>query len=153
MFMGASPFGMPPPFGPRPPHCHDEAPRADVLKEEHQFTLIADLPGFTKRDVDVKIADNKLTIKGKLPERNAAEAERIIEERHAFTSFDRTFRLWDDVDVSKITAKLEHGVLRVVMPRKEGPKPQDIPVDSSDDEFVAVDEEGDKEGGAGPSNA
>ena len=45
----------------------------------------------------------------------------------------------------------EHGVLRVVMPRKEGPKPQDIPVDSSDDEFVAVNE--DNAGGAGPSNA
>lgn len=143
------PHGPPPPFGPRPPHCHDEVPRVDVLKEEQQFTLIADLPGFTKKDVDVKIADNKLTIKGKLPGRNAAEAEEVIGERHAFTSFDRTFRLWDDIDASKITAKLEHGVLRIVMPRKEGAKPQDIPVDSSDDEYVAVDE-GDN---GGPSTA
>lgn len=54
----------------------------------------------------MQIADNKLTIKGKLPGRTAAEAEEVIRERHAFTSFDRTFRLWDDIDASKITAKL-----------------------------------------------
>jgi HSP20 family molecular chaperone IbpA len=54
----------------------------------------------------LQIADNKLTIKGKLPGRAAAEAEEVIGERHAFTSFDRTFRLWDDIDASKITAKL-----------------------------------------------
>lgn len=36
--------------------CAAEVPRVDVLKEEHQFTLIADLPGFTKKDVDVKVS-------------------------------------------------------------------------------------------------
>lgn len=46
----------------------------------------------------------------------------------------------------------EHGVLRIVMPCKEGSKPQDIPVDSSDDEYVAVDE-GDNGGNGGPSTA
>lgn len=54
----------------------------------------------------LQIAENKLTIKGKLPGRTASDAEEVIGERHAFTSFDRTFRLWDDIDASKITAKL-----------------------------------------------
>ena len=37
--------------------CAAEVPRVDVLKEEQQFTLIADLPGFTKKDVDVKVSN------------------------------------------------------------------------------------------------
>lgn len=68
-------------------------------------------------DLCLQIADSKLTIRGKLPERAVAEAEEVIGERHAFTSFDRTFRLWDGIETSEITAKLvRYAVVFVPLP-------------------------------------
>lgn len=145
--------GPPHGHGPHGRHCGPPgSPPVTIVDEKDKFVVYADVPGFAKADVKVMVADKKLTIKGELADKPAGDAHTVLAERRPMTSFDRSFQLADDIDAAKITAKLEHGLLRVVLPRKAGAAPKDVPVgagSSDEEDFVAVDE-GQEGAGANP---
>ena len=94
-------------------------PAVDVIEEDDRYLLKADLPGVDAKDIDIVFEDNALTIKGERTENNESEKNgyKRIERRHG--SFERTFSLPDDVDADNITAKNQHGVLEVRIPKQE----------------------------------
>lgn len=93
------------------------APAVDVAEKNKHYEITAELPGISPADVEVKLSNGILTIKGeKKEEKQESESDYVLSERH-YGSFVRSFRLPDDVAADKIEAQFTNGVLSVRMPR------------------------------------
>jgi len=92
-------------------------PAIDVNEDDKQYTLVADIPGLSEKDVEIKIDDQLLTISNKQSEESESKKEGfVIRERYA-RSFSRSFTLPNDVNVDGISASSAEGVLTVVLPK------------------------------------
>lgn len=93
-------------------------PELDVHDNGKQITIEADLPGVEEKDVAVTLTNGILTIKGeKRTQREKKEASYYMAER-SYGSFERSLRLPDTIDDSKLEAKFDKGVLRIVAPKR-----------------------------------
>jgi len=89
-------------------------PLCDVIDKENEFVLRVDLPGFSKKDVDVEIGESYVIIKA---ERKEEEKGRfLVKERMA--SFYRRIEFPYELDATKAKAKLRNGVLEINIPKK-----------------------------------
>ncbi len=96
-------------------------PKVDLAESDAALTLTADLPGMAATDITLTVADNVLTLSG---ERKAESAQtdhryRVVERSHG--RFTRSFQLPDRVEVDRITASFDKGVLTVTLPKTEPP--------------------------------
>jgi len=104
------------------------SPLIDIVVENDNVIVNADLPGLTKDDVNVMLQDNYLTIKGeKKHEVEQKEANYFLSER-VHGSFMRTIELPMAVDAKKIDARFKDGVLHVTLPKTENARPKQIEV-------------------------
>jgi len=89
----------------------------DVNETETEFFLSADMPGLDKKDVSVDIHDGVITIKGErdIDNEKSTDGYRIRERQ--LGSFNRSFRLPDNVNEDKVSAKFKNGVLTVTLPK------------------------------------
>jgi HSP20 family protein len=93
-------------------------PELDVRESSDSITIEVELPGVEEKDVTVTLANGVLTIKGeKKQEKEEKSASYYITER-SFDSFQRSLRLPDTVDDSKVAARFEKGVLKVTAAKK-----------------------------------
>jgi len=95
------------------------APAVDVIEEQDSYVLKADLPGVERQDIEIVYEDDALTIKGKRDSetRDEHDGYKRIERSHG--EFQRTFRMPENIDAENISAKNEHGVLVVRIPKQE----------------------------------
>jgi len=104
------------------------APPVDIFEREGNIVLTAELPGVDPKDVDIRVENNVLSLRGS---RNF-EAETKREDYHrverAYGSFSRSFTLPNVVDTEKIQADYKDGVLKVTLPQKEEAKPKQISI-------------------------
>jgi HSP20 family protein len=92
-------------------------PPVDLVERNGGYELQAELPGLTENQIEVKLANGILTIKGeKSSERVEDEDDYHLRER-SFGSFQRSFRVPASVDADKIEAKFDKGVLKVSLPK------------------------------------
>jgi HSP20 family protein len=100
------------------------APAVDVAESEKAYEITAELPGMDEKNIEVKVSDGSLTIKGeKQEEKEEKKKDYYLHERH-FGSFERSFGLPEGVDTNKIEAAFKKGVLTVTLPKKpEAQKP------------------------------
>jgi HSP20 family protein len=92
-------------------------PAVDVVDEEKAYRVTAELPGLSEKDIEVTKDGDLLTIKGeKKEEREEKEKGYFLSERH-FGTVERSLRLPNGIDDSKIDAKFENGVLTVILPK------------------------------------
>jgi HSP20 family protein len=100
------------------------APAVDIAESDKAYELTAELPGMDEKNIEVKLADGSLTIKGeKQEEKEEKEKGYYLHERH-FGSFERSFEVPEGVDTDKIAAAFKKGVLTVTLPKKpEAQKP------------------------------
>lgn len=92
-------------------------PPMDLVERNGGYELQAELPGLTDSQVEVKLANGILTIKGeKSSERVEDEDDYHLRER-SFGTFQRSFRVPANVDADKIEARFDKGVLKVTMPK------------------------------------
>lgn len=108
------------------------APRlmpVDLFRDGDQYVLSADMPGIDPASVDLDVDGQLLTIRA---ERHAPANEQVkwIAHERPYGSYMRQFTLGDGVDVERITANYEHGVLSVIVPMAERAKPRKISVSS-----------------------
>lgn len=109
------------------------APAVDVVETDTAYEIKADLPGMEEKDVEVKLANGGLTIKGEKQEEKEEKEEKqkdyYLHERH-FGAFERSFRMPDGVDTEKIQASFKNGVLTVTLPKTDAAQasPKTIPV-------------------------
>ena len=101
------------------------APAVDVCEQEKAYEITAELPGLDASNIDVKVANGVLTIKGeKKEEKEEKKADYYLSERR-FGSFQRSFQLPDGVDEEKIQANFDKGVLTIILPKgAEAQKPE-----------------------------
>lgn len=109
-------------------------PPVDIYETEESLVLLADLPGVAPNDLKVRLEDNILTIQAS--PKHLVEVEPLEREFELFNFF-RQFQLSDEVDQERISATLNHGVLRLSLPRAEKAKPREIPVKISADKAAA----------------
>ena len=92
------------------------APRVEVLEREGQFVIHAELPGLTKEEVKVEVADDAVTIHGERKEEKKEEKKGYYYNECRYGSFYRSIPLPEGVEASKATAEFHNGVLEVMMP-------------------------------------
>ena len=104
-------------------------PAVDILENANEIIVLADMPGVESKSVYIDLKDNQLTITGKVdaPE---GEKETSLYREFKWGDYFRQFTLSNVIDQGKISAKMESGVLRLVLPKVEKAKPQKIKVAS-----------------------
>ena len=110
-------------------------PPVDIYESDAGLVLLADLPGVSANDLKVRLEENILTIQATA--KHSIDAEPIYREFELY-SFFRQFELSEQVDQEKITASLNHGVLRLYLPQAERAKPREIPVQIETSEKAAA---------------
>ncbi len=92
-------------------------PAVDVSETDKAYEITAELPGMDEKNVEVKVANGVLTIKGeKQDEKEEKKKDYYMRER-SFGSFERTFSVPDGVESDKIEASFKKGVLSVTLPK------------------------------------
>lgn len=119
---------------PPPPENHpiDQVvftPPIDIFETTEGLVLQADLPGVSSESLELQVQDNKLSLFGKVSLPIPAEA-RLIHQEYQVGHFLRSFILSDEVDHDRISAKLNQGVLEIILPRHPKPEPRRIRVQS-----------------------
>ena len=120
-----SPFGVGPARIPRI-EALGWIPPVEITESDHEILMTVELPGLDKGDVKIDIDDNVLTLHGeKRAEHKEEDAKKefFLEER-SYGSFERSFTLPPTVNVEKVTAVFEKGVLKVTLPKSEVVKPR-----------------------------
>ena len=92
------------------------SPLVDIYEEGDALVLVTDMPGVSAKGIEVTCEDGVLTLNGKTEEMKLAGMEPIYEE-YVPGDYHRCFRLSEDVDVDRITAKIASGVLTVTLPK------------------------------------
>lgn len=93
------------------------APAVDMTEKDGQYEITAELPGMDEKNVEVKVANGVLTIKGEKSEEKQEEKKDYHLSERRYGSFQRSFRLPDGVDADKIEAKFSKGLLTVKLPK------------------------------------
>src|SRR5713101_7086047 len=102
------------------------APAVDIYETEHELVAKADLPDVAEKDLDIRVENNVLTIRGERKfEQNVSEDNYLRVER-AYGSFSRSLSLPNTVNTEAIQAEYRNGVLTVRMPKREESKPKQI---------------------------
>ncbi len=102
-------------------------PPVDIYETEEGILLLADMPGVPKENLDVHVDKNMLTIKGEIGDIVPKDITPLYVEFNG-KAFERAFTLGPDVDVSKIEASMNAGVLKIFLPKSEEVKPRKIEV-------------------------
>lgn len=104
------------------------APAVDIYEQGTDIVLKAELPGVDSKDVDVRVENNVLTLRGERKLDTEVQRESYHRVERAYGSFSRSFTLPSVVDTEKIKADFKDGVLRVTLPKKEEAKPKQITI-------------------------
>jgi len=99
----------------------------DVREDGDHFYVEAELPGFRKEDVDITLENQTLTISAERKEEKEQKGDHLLHERR-YTRFLRSFTLPPTVDEQTVNAKLQDGVLQIVLNKREETKPRKIKV-------------------------
>jgi HSP20 family protein len=104
------------------------APAVDIYETENELVVKADLPDVNPQDLDIRVENNILTIRGERKfEKNVHEDNYLRIER-AYGSFSRSFSLANSVKSESIQADYNNGVLTLSLPKREEAKPKQIKV-------------------------
>jgi HSP20 family protein len=107
------------------------APAVDVKETADQIVVKAEVPGMDAKDINISVTGDVLTIKGeKKSEREETEENYHLVER-SYGSFSRSLAMPAAVDLDKIEAKYDKGVLTITCPKKEEVKPKAIEIKST----------------------
>jgi HSP20 family protein len=93
------------------------SPTFDLAEEDKAYTLEAELPGLTDKDVKVSIEDGLLTISGEKKCESERKSKNFLHIERRYGSFSRSFELPKNVDADKIEARCKNGVLTVTLPK------------------------------------
>ena len=93
------------------------APAVDITESDKAYEITAELPGVDDKNVEVKLANGRMMIKGEKREEKEEKKKGFYLHERCFGSFERSFRLPEGVDADKIEAAFKKGVLTVTLPK------------------------------------
>lgn len=92
--------------------------RFEIAETDKAFEVVAELPGLEDKDVEVTLANGLLTIRGeKQDTREHQTGKNFVVSERRYGSFERSFRVPEDIDEVKVTSRIENGVLTLTLPR------------------------------------
>lgn len=104
------------------------SPYMDIYESADEIIMIADMPGVTQQNLELKFENNEISIKGNQSPLEETWKPRFCEYKPL--RFERGFKLPSGIDVSKIRADFTGGVLTVTLPKSEHEKPHTIKINS-----------------------
>ena len=104
------------------------APAVDIYETENDLVVKADLPDVNEKDLDVRIENNTLTIRGERKFEKKVAEENYLRVERTYGSFSRSFSLPNTVNSEAIKAEYKNGVLTVELPKRAESKPKQIKV-------------------------
>jgi HSP20 family protein len=106
-----------------------EAMAIDLVEEDDEFVVTADLPGFERDDVEIRVTDHTLRIEAEHEESTEEREEDYLRRERRHESMRRSIRLPDEVDKEAVTARMQNGVLTVTLPRLEAEEARSIDIE------------------------
>jgi HSP20 family protein len=104
------------------------APAVDIYETEHELVVKADLPDVNPQDLDIRVENNILTIRGERKFESKVNEENYLRVERSYGSFSRSFQLANSVNSDAIKADYQNGVLTLSIPKREEAKPKQIKV-------------------------
>jgi HSP20 family protein len=104
------------------------APAVDIFETEHELVVKADLPDIDPKDLDIRVENNILTIRGERKFEKKVDQDNYLRVERAYGSFARSFTLANTVNSEAIKADYQNGVLTLSIPKREEAKPKQIKV-------------------------
>src|ERR1700719_2455622 len=104
------------------------APAVDIYETEHELVVKADLPDVNPQDLDIRVENNILTIRGERKFDTKAHEDNYLRIERCYGSFSRSFALANSVQSESIQADYHNGVLTLSLPKREEAKPKQIKV-------------------------
>jgi HSP20 family protein len=114
----------------QPVNSHDFPAMNVWTKADSGQVITAEIPGMDIDDLDIKVAGETLTISGSRPSPEENDDIKYHRQERGYGSFTRTIQLPFPIDVDKVEANYEKGVLKIWLPRAESDKPRKITVKS-----------------------
>ena len=103
-------------------------PAVDILENEHELVVKADLPDIKPEELDIRVENNILTIRGERKFEKKSEEKNYLRVERSYGSFARSFSLSNTVNTEAIKADYKDGVLALSIPKREEAKPKQIKV-------------------------
>ncbi|MDD5542241.1 MAG: Hsp20/alpha crystallin family protein [Acidobacteriia bacterium] len=104
------------------------SPAVDIYETEQAIVLKAELPEINQKDIDIRIENNTLTLRGERKFERETKEENYHRVERSYGAFCRTFTLPSTVDQDKVKAEYKDGILKVTLPKREDSKPKQIKV-------------------------
>lgn len=103
-------------------------PPVDIVEEPERLLFRAEIPGVSKEDIDIKVENGTLILRGEKKQEREVEGETSHRVERFYGSFTRSFALPASIDAEKIQARYKDGVLELVLPKAELAKPRKIQI-------------------------
>jgi len=118
------------------------APPVDIYEDEHNLTLKLEVPGIDEKDIDIRLENNVLTVRGerKLEKEEKEENFHRVERRYG--SFIRAFTLPNTVDPESAKANYDKGVLKLTFAKRAEAKPKQIKIGVGSEQQKTVEGKG-----------
>jgi HSP20 family protein len=107
-------------------------PSVDIYEDQDKLVLEADLPGLKRRDFEISVENNVITLKGERKFEKKVEGDNYHRVERSYGSFSRSFTLPQTVTADGATAEFENGILHVTLPKREETKARKIEITGSD---------------------
>ena len=104
------------------------APAVDIYETEHELVVKADIPDVKPEELDIRVENNILTIRGERKFEKQVNENNYLRVERAYGSFARSFSLANTVNTEAIKADYKNGVLTLSVPKREEAKPKQIKV-------------------------
>ncbi len=109
-------------------------PPVDISEDANQITLMAELPGFKEKDVNVELHGDVLTLSGERKHESEKKDRSFTRVERSYGQFCRSFTLPASVDRESVKATFSDGLLKLELPKKPEAKPRQIPIGSGKSE-------------------
>jgi HSP20 family protein len=106
-------------------------PSVDIFENDNEVVIKAELPGMNVKDIEVRLENNVLMLRGERHFEKEAKEENYHRIEREYGSFSRSFALPTAVNGDKVTAEYKDGVLKICLPKKEEIKPKPIKIDAA----------------------
>ena len=103
-------------------------PPVDIYEDDHNINLKLEVPGIEQKDLDIRLEENTLTVKGERKFAKEEKEENFHRIERRYGSFYRSFTLPNKVDPEKVFADYKDGVLHITLVKKAEAKPKQIRV-------------------------
>ncbi len=97
-------------------------PAVNIIEEKNDYMVSMAVPGMKKDDFVIDVEGNMLTISSEKEEHKEEKDKKFTKKEYNFSSFSRCFTLPEEINKEKIEARYEDGVLKVILPFREGAK-------------------------------